>query len=100
MSDDEKIRVPLTEKERDRAIGLMEEARMKVQAFRQTFTNDTKGMILFIVALYLIATTWPSQLEKATRAADLTAEWVAAGEPEDPAEVPKKLMERHRRTQG
>lgn len=92
--------ITLTDAERSRVIELLEEGRVKAQTFRQMFTNDTKGMMLFHIALCFILKTWPSVAARVDRTQALTTEWVIAGEPEDPAAVPDKVMERHRRVQG
>jgi hypothetical protein len=89
--------ITVTDAERKRILELMEEATAKVAAFRDGFSSDSKGMMLFIAALYTICELFPGLMQRSVRGPELLAQWVIAGEPEDVKGVPEKIRERRRK---
>jgi hypothetical protein len=96
MSDlDETLKaIKYTPEEMERAVALIREATEAAVKFVHQFSSDTKGMMLFLVALAALKDRHEGIFDKTDKAAMLLLEWVGAGEPEDPAEVPPRMKQR------
>lgn len=84
----------LTDVEMERMRQLVKEAALAAESFRAMFAGDTKGLLMFLLALGGLQGLYPGLFDKADHATMIVAEWVAAGEPEDVKEVMKRLKER------
>jgi hypothetical protein len=104
MSDHPRVR--FTDEECVRGLELAHEAEALSQKARDLFSDDTKGMLLFLLHLKMLQEAHAGLFAKTDKAVELVMEWVAAGEPEDPAQVPMRLRPRmeeeyvRRRTEG
>jgi hypothetical protein len=92
---DETYRITLTEAERERWRIFNAEVLEKVIEVRQIFSNDTRGMMMFMSAMYIMAREWPAFTK-----ADIpqrVMEWIAVGEPDDITDIPAAVLMRSKR---
>jgi nitrate reductase assembly molybdenum cofactor insertion protein NarJ len=94
MSSQIKYPLVLTDEETNRIQEILGEAGKRATAMRNMFDQTTEGMMLFMLALLALKIEYPKCFERLDRATTMIMEWVAAGEPEEPNEVAKRLKKR------
>jgi hypothetical protein len=91
------MRLVMDKDEEDRADLMLSFAIEAVQNFRAKFDSSTDGMMTMMLAIHVIMQEFPGLAEKSPRAPELVKQWILAGRPETPSEVPAALFARYMR---
>jgi hypothetical protein len=75
-------------------LAIVEEARIKAIAIREMFPTNTRGMMVFWVAMSIFAAEYPGLFRRMDDAPEMLAQWVQAGQPESLKDIPEAILAR------
>ena len=82
----------LSDEEAARAEKFTEECLDKAKQVQALFTSDFRGMMQFVYVMYIFHSVYTQLLNK-DEATEKIADWLAAGEPNTPDDMMKKILE-------
>ncbi len=85
-----------TAEEKERIAAIIREGAQKAKEITVSFASETRGFMVFMVALQALSEQYPGMFRLITegKGMALLAQWIAAGEPDNPGLVPELLLKR------